>query len=140
MNDFLNVVAKQRVTLYDGHIWEYYDMGEKKSAPLVCLPDAGGSPLVFHKTILALTCKGYRVLAVQYPVVWTHQEWVHSFDRFLDTLGISTVCVIEMYLYSYLNLSIPKTKVHLYGVSLGAFLAQVSHLVKLYPNIHTNFS
>ncbi|ETV85160.1 hypothetical protein H257_03000 [Aphanomyces astaci] len=102
---FLSTVAKQRLTTYDGNLWEFYDVGDRKLTPLVCLPGTVGGPLIFHRVIAALQeAGGYRVIALQHPVVWTHQEWVHSFDRFLDALNLPSV--------------------HIYGVCLGAFLAQ----------------
>ncbi|KAF0698190.1 Aste57867_11175 [Aphanomyces stellatus] len=102
---FLSTVAKQRVRTYDGNTWEFYDVGDRKLPPLICLPGATGGPLVFHRVLAVLHATGgYRVLAIQHPVVWTHQEWVHSFDRFLDAMNLSSV--------------------HIYGVCLGAFLAQ----------------
>lgn len=45
---------------------------------------------------------------VQHPTVWTHDEWIHSFDRFLNAINVR--------------------EVHLYGVSLGAYLAQVCEI------------
>ena len=45
-----------------------------------------------------------RVVSAQYPAYFSHDAWVSGFDRFLDELGLDTV--------------------HLYGVSLGGFLAQ----------------
>ncbi|TMW55931.1 hypothetical protein Poli38472_008579 [Pythium oligandrum] len=114
---FRQSVARQRVTTYDGNTWEYYDCGKHtaKNAgvlPLVCLPGTSGSATCFHLQMTALAEKGYRVLAVQYPVVWTHEEWIHSFDRFLDALHL--------------------TQIHVYGVSLGAYLAQ--RYSALYPH------
>lgn len=50
----------------------------------------------------------YMLLAhvqVQHPTVWSHDEWIHSFDRFLNAIHVRDV--------------------HIYGVSLGAYLAQV---------------
>ncbi|ETW03473.1 hypothetical protein, variant 1 [Aphanomyces invadans] len=102
---FLSSVAKQRITTYDGKLWELYDVGDRTLTPLVCLPGTIGGPLIFHRVISALQLAGgYRVIAIQHPVVWNHQEWVHSFDRLLDALHLHSV--------------------HIYGVCLGAFLAQ----------------
>ncbi|KAJ0405560.1 hypothetical protein P43SY_009609 [Pythium insidiosum] len=114
---FVQHVPRQRVTTYDGNTWEYFDCGKHSPQnaglpPLVCLPGTSGSPRCFHLQLTALAAKGYRVLAVQHPVVWTHEEWIHSFDRFLDALGLEMV--------------------HIYGVSLGAYLAQ--RYASLYPH------
>jgi maspardin len=85
--------------------WRYYDYGPKSVAPLVCLSGTAGTADVFYKQILNLCLKGYRVIAADAPPVWTHQEWVSSFEKFLDALGVHHV--------------------HLYGTSLGGFLAQM---------------
>ncbi|XP_024378692.1 uncharacterized protein [Physcomitrium patens] len=85
--------------------WRYYDYGPKSVAPLVCLSGVAGTADVFYKQILNLCLKGYRVIAADAPPVWTHQEWVSSFEKFLDALGVHHV--------------------HLYGTSLGGFLAQM---------------
>eukprot|EP00824_Muranothrix_gubernata_P017170 TRINITY_DN35368_c0_g1_i1.p1 TRINITY_DN35368_c0_g1~~TRINITY_DN35368_c0_g1_i1.p1 ORF type:complete len:345 (+),score=73.87 TRINITY_DN35368_c0_g1_i1:1-1035(+) len=104
---FREWVALQRVDsgLGDDEVWKYYDFGPKNVAPLVCLAGASGTAEVFHKQFLSLCPKGYRVIAIQQPAVWTHNEWVHSLDRFFDTLSLPTV--------------------HLFGASLGGFLAQL---------------
>ncbi|KAJ7537422.1 hypothetical protein O6H91_11G005300 [Diphasiastrum complanatum] len=73
--------------------WRYYDFGPKVIPPLVCLSGTAG------------TAEGYRVIAADAPPVWSHQEWISSFEKFLDTLGVHHV--------------------HLYGTSLGGFLGQL---------------
>ncbi|XWS38503.1 hypothetical protein CRYUN_Cryun19dG0136700 [Craigia yunnanensis] len=49
--------------------------------------------------------QGYRVISVDIPRVWNHQEWIKSFEKFLDTIDVHHI--------------------HLYGTSLGGFLAQL---------------
>ncbi|RLN50004.1 hypothetical protein BBJ28_00022585 [Nothophytophthora sp. Chile5] len=93
---FLQQMARQRITTYDGNTWEYFDSGKLSAAnaglpPLVCLPGTSGVARCFHLQLQALGAKGYRVLAVQYPIVWTHEEWIHSFDRFLNAMNLSEV-------------------------------------------------
>ncbi|KAG0594894.1 hypothetical protein M758_UG120100 [Ceratodon purpureus] len=85
--------------------WRYYDYGSKSVVPLVCLSGTAGTADVFYKQILTLCLKGYRVIAADAPPVWSHQEWVSSFEKFLDAIGVHHV--------------------HLYGISLGGFLAQM---------------
>lgn len=85
--------------------WRYYDYGPKEVPPLVCLSGMAGTVDVFYKQILFLSMKGYRVIAADAPPVWSHQEWVNSFEKFLDSMDIHHV--------------------HLYGTSLGGFLAQL---------------
>lgn len=71
---FRQQAARQRVTTYDGHTWEYFDCGKPSGgasaiveAPLVCLPGTSGSPRCFHLQLLALADKGFRVIAVSSP-------------------------------------------------------------------------
>ncbi|DBA04799.1 TPA: hypothetical protein N0F65_004436 [Lagenidium giganteum] len=114
---FLQQVPRQRITTYDGNTWEYYDSGKhsKKNhglPPLVCLPDTTGTARCFHLQMTELAAKGYRVIAVQHPVAWSHEEWIHSFDRFLNAMNIQ--------------------EIHVYGVGLGAYLAQ--RYSAMYPN------
>lgn len=85
--------------------WRLYDFGPKSiSTPLVFLPPASGTADVFFNQIASLGAQGFRVISVEYPCYWTHLEWVEGFRKLLDLLGIN--------------------KVHIFGASLGAFLAQ----------------
>ncbi|KAG1711823.1 hypothetical protein DVH05_009065 [Phytophthora capsici] len=115
-HEFLQHTARQRITTYDGNTWEYYDSGRLSDAnaglpPLVCLPGTSGLARCFHLQLQGLGAKGFRVVAIQYPVVWTHEEWIHSFDRFLNAMNLS--------------------EIHVYAVSLGAYLIQ--RYMSLYP-------
>ncbi|CAN6438633.1 unnamed protein product [Victoria cruziana] len=85
--------------------WRYYDYGPKLVPPLICLPGTAGTADVYYKQIMSLSSKGYRVISVDIPCVWSQQEWIHSFEKFLDAVDIHHV--------------------HLYGTSLGGFLAQL---------------
>ncbi|KAF1333726.1 hypothetical protein FI667_g2552, partial [Globisporangium splendens] len=77
---FLQQVARQRVTTYDGNTWEYYDCGKQSTGggssavqpPLVCLPGTSGSARCFHLQMQALAAKGYRVLA-RYSAHYPHR-------------------------------------------------------------------
>lgn len=67
---FLQQVASQRITTYDGKTWAYFDSGRRRAAaedlpPLVCLPGESGSARCFHRQLQALAAKGYRVIAVR---------------------------------------------------------------------------
>nr|CAD7428393.1 unnamed protein product [Timema monikensis] len=85
--------------------WKLYDSGPKSvKTPLVCLPPVSGTCDVFFKQILALNAKGFRVIAAEHPVYWNVKEWCDGFKKLLDYLGLA--------------------KVHLYGASVGGFLAQ----------------
>lgn len=85
--------------------WKLYDSGPKKvKVPLVCLPPVSGTADVFFKQILALSARGIRVIAAEHPVYWTVKEWCEGFRKLLDYMGLH--------------------KVHIFGASLGGFLAQ----------------
>jgi maspardin len=71
--------------------WRFYDFGPKSVPPLVCLSGVAGSADIFYKQILFLSAKGYRVIAADAPAVWNHLEWVSSFEKFLDALGVHQV-------------------------------------------------
>ncbi|XP_065858009.1 uncharacterized protein [Euphorbia lathyris] len=85
--------------------WRYYDFGPKVVPPLICLPGIAGTAEVYYKQIMALSMKGYRVISVDIPRVWNHQEWIQAFEKFLDVIDVHHI--------------------HLYGTSLGGFLAQL---------------
>ncbi|KAG6788443.1 hypothetical protein POTOM_004510 [Populus tomentosa] len=85
--------------------WRYYDFGPKVVPPLICLPGIAGTADVYYKQIMALSLKGYRVISVDIPRVWNHHEWIQAFEKFLDVIDVHHI--------------------HLYGTSLGGFLAQL---------------
>ncbi|KAG7552873.1 Alpha/Beta hydrolase fold [Arabidopsis thaliana x Arabidopsis arenosa] len=85
--------------------WRYYDFGPKTVPPLICIPGIAGTADVYYKQIMALSMKGYRVISVDIPRVWNYHEWIQAFEKFLDTIDVHHV--------------------HLYGTSLGGFLAQL---------------
>jgi len=103
---FRGLVAQQRLNIdaFSDKIWKYYDYGPKDVAPLIFIPGASGTAEVFYKQFLSLCPKGYRVISVQPPAYMTHDQWCKGFDRFLDKINID--------------------KIHLFGTSLGGFLAQ----------------
>ncbi|RLU15664.1 hypothetical protein DMN91_011418 [Ooceraea biroi] len=85
--------------------WKVYDSNPKTiKCPVICLPPVCGTADIFFRQILGLAAKGYRVISAEPPVYWNIKEWCDGFKRLLD----------------YLELD----KVHLFGVSLGGFLAQ----------------
>ncbi|KAM6569050.1 hypothetical protein CsatB_017035 [Cannabis sativa] len=85
--------------------WRYYDFGPKVVPPLICIPGTAGTADVYYKQIMALSMKGYRIISVDIPRVWNHQEWIQAFEKFLDAIDVHHI--------------------HLYGTSLGGFLAQL---------------
>ncbi|XP_058805403.1 maspardin-like [Phymastichus coffea] len=85
--------------------WKVYDSNPKTiKCPLVCLPPVSGTADIYFKQLLALSAKGYRIISAEPPVYWSVKEWCDGFKKLLD----------------YLELD----KVHLFGASLGGFLAQ----------------
>lgn len=85
--------------------WQIYDCGPKSiKCPLICLPPVSGTADVFFKQALALSAKGVRVITAVAPVLWTVNDWCESFRKLLDTLELD--------------------KVHIFGASLGGYLAQ----------------
>lgn len=85
--------------------WRIYDCGPKSvKCPLVCLPPVSGTADVFFKQALSLSAKGIRVIAAEAPVYWNVREWCEGFKKLLDYLDID--------------------KVHIFGSSLGGYLAQ----------------
>lgn len=85
--------------------WVLYDTGPREvRCPLICLPPASGTADVFFRQLLSLSTAGYRVIAVEYPIYWTMREFCEGFKKLLDHLQLD--------------------KVHIYGASLGGFLAQ----------------
>ncbi|KAF5460805.1 hypothetical protein F2P56_020646 [Juglans regia] len=85
--------------------WRYYDFGPKVVPPLICLPGTAGTADVYYKQIMSLSMKDYRVISVDIPRVWNHHEWIQAFEKFLDAIDVHHM--------------------HLYGTSLGGFVAQL---------------
>lgn len=87
------------------HTWIMYDYGPRDvRCPLVFFPPVSGTADIFFKQIMSLGAQGYRCISVDYPVVWNHDEFCRSFAKFLDHIRLD--------------------QVHIFGASLGAFLAQ----------------
>lgn len=104
---FRATVPQRKLVVDDdpSKIWTLYDAGPQNiTSPLICLPPASGTADIFFKQIMGLSARGYRVISAEYPVYWTMKEWFIGFRRLLDHLNLD--------------------KVHLFGTSLGGFLAQ----------------
>jgi len=92
--------------------WTVYDMGSKEiRSPLICLPPVSARADVFFRQMLSLSSDGYRVISVEYPIYWNWKEFCEGFIKLLDHLHLS--------------------RVHVFGASLGGFLAQ--KFAELYP-------
>ncbi|CAM0910668.1 unnamed protein product [Alopecurus aequalis] len=101
---FKSVVPLHKISI-GSKLWRYYDFGPKAVPPLICIPGIASTADVYYKQIMSLSMKGYRVISIDIPQVWNHLEWIHSFEKFLDSMNIHHV--------------------HIYGTSLGGFLAQI---------------
>ncbi|KAI5701536.1 hypothetical protein M8J76_005485 [Diaphorina citri] len=85
--------------------WKVYDCGPKHiRSPLVFLPPVSGTADIFFHLMLDLSRKGYRTLSAEHPPYWKVQDWCEGFKKLLDHYEFE--------------------KVHLFGASLGGFLAQ----------------
>ena len=84
--------------------WKLFDSGPRSiSCPLVCLPPVGSGAEVFYKQIMFLTALGYRVIALDYPVYWSVDEFCTGFRNVINSLKLN--------------------QIHIFGCSLGGFLA-----------------
>lgn len=105
---FRSSISLKKETVDHGGLiktWSLYDYGPRKvRCPLVMIPPASGTADGFYKLLMTLGAAGFRVIAVDYPVYWKHEDWCVGFMKLLDQLGLDTV--------------------HLFGASLGGFLAQ----------------
>ncbi|XP_033111779.1 maspardin-like [Anneissia japonica] len=100
-------VSQHKVQVDDGSNkeWTLYDAGPRcVRCPLVCFPPASGTADIFFKQILGLTARGYRVISMEYPVLWSLEDFCESFRKLLDHLKLD--------------------RIHIFGASLGGFLAQ----------------
>ncbi|CAG0893299.1 unnamed protein product [Darwinula stevensoni] len=101
-----SIPLKRIVVDTDGtNPWQVYDCGPKEvRCPLVCLPPVSGNPDVFFKQMLPLSAHGFRVIAAAWPPYWSINAWCLGFNKLLDHLDVD--------------------RVHIFGASLGGFLAQ----------------
>ncbi|CAH2274407.1 maspardin isoform X1 [Pelobates cultripes] len=104
-NWFRSTVPLKKIIVDDDDtkVWSLYDAGPRTvRCPIIFLPPVSGTADVFFHQILALTGWGYRVIT--YPIYWDLLEFCDGFRKLLDDLHLD--------------------KVHLFGASLGGFLAQ----------------
>ncbi|XKL65420.1 hypothetical protein PGB90_008840 [Kerria lacca] len=89
-----------------GESWKVYDAGPKIiRSPVIFLPPTCGTADIYFRQLVYLSSIGYRAIAVESPCsYWTVNEWCLGFKLLLDHLRLE--------------------KVHLFGASLGGFLAQ----------------
>lgn len=75
------------------------------------------TPECFFYQLLTLGNKGYRVVAIQSPLHYSHKTWCEGFAGFLRIFLGDT----------------PNQKVHLFGTSLGGFLCL--HFAHRFPEL-----
>uniref|UniRef100_A0A3Q0RK68 Maspardin n=1 Tax=Amphilophus citrinellus TaxID=61819 RepID=A0A3Q0RK68_AMPCI len=118
---FRSTVPLKRIIVDDddSKVWSLYDAGPKSvRCPIIFLPPVSGTAEVFFQQVLALTGWGYRVISLQYPVYWDLMEFCDGFRKLLDHLQLD--------------------KVHLFGASLGGFLAQkFAECTHKSPRVHS---
>uniref|UniRef100_A0A8C7BEF0 Maspardin n=1 Tax=Neovison vison TaxID=452646 RepID=A0A8C7BEF0_NEOVI len=100
----------------DSKIWSLYDAGPRNiRCPLIFLPPVSGTADVFFRQILALTGWGYRVIAVS--IIGSLLQFMSTFHGFFFVLMVH---------------------VHLFGASLGGFLAQkFAEYTHKSPRVHS---
>lgn len=104
---FRSTVPQRRVVVDNdpSKVWTYYEVGPRTvRCPIIFFPPASGSADVFFRQLLALSARGCRAISVEYPVYWGITDFCEGFRKFLDHFNLD--------------------KVHLFGSSLGGFLAQ----------------
>ncbi|KAF6216922.1 hypothetical protein GE061_001273 [Apolygus lucorum] len=104
---FRSSIPLRKITVDSGTEkgWKVYDSGPKTvKTPLVCLPPACGTADVYYKQVLGLSAKGIRVICAEHPVYWSVNEFCSGLKKLMDALELD--------------------KAHLFGASLGGFLAQ----------------
>lgn len=101
--------------------WVVYDAGPRNvRSPLICLPPVCGTADIFFRQIIGLSASGIRIISVEYPVYWTTDEFCDGFIKLMDHLQLD--------------------KVHIFGASLGAFLAQkIAERTQRSPRVHSLF-
>lgn len=105
---FRSVAALQTVAIASPFEvqFSYYDMGPRSgTTPVVLIPGTVGGPEQYHKVLMVLSSKGYRAIAVSFPVVFDYELWVAAMEAFLDTLRVPSA--------------------HMLGSGLGGFLVQI---------------
>jgi pimeloyl-ACP methyl ester carboxylesterase len=58
------------------HVWRYYDLGDSKKPPLICIHGIGGTAEIFFKLFFELPMQGIRIITV---CVLSGKIMFHSF-------------------------------------------------------------
>lgn len=80
---------------------------------MIFLPPASGSADIYFNQLKYLSNHGYRVISAEYPSYFLVDDFIDGFKKFLE----------------YFNLE----SVHIFGASLGGFLAQ--KFAQVYPKL-----
>lgn len=101
---FRSTVPLRQIVVDDDKEWKMFDSGPRSiKFPLICLPPLGSGAEVFYKQMIFLTSLNYRVIALDYPVYWSVEEFATGFRNIINLLKLN--------------------QVHIFACSLGAFLA-----------------
>ncbi|XP_028031662.1 maspardin-like [Bombyx mandarina] len=97
--------------------WKIFDSGPRSVAcPLICLPPVSGTADIYYKQVMGLASRGVRVISAEAPPYWNLKEWCDGFKRLIDILELG--------------------KVHIFGASLGGFIAQkFAELTRNFPRV-----
>lgn len=104
---FRGRVALKRLSLDEDctKAWSYHECGPREvRCPMVFLPPVTGTADVFFQQVEYLAERGYRVISAEYPSYFTMEEFCEGLLRLLRYFKVK--------------------QVHLFGASLGGFLAQ----------------
>ncbi|OTF74685.1 abhydrolase domain-containing protein [Euroglyphus maynei] len=105
---FRSQIALKRYALdeNDGNnLWTIYECGPKRiDCPVLFLPPVSGTADIFFHQMLYLSDRGHRVISAEYPDYFSIDEFIAGFERFIQSFQIR--------------------RVHIFGASLGGFLAQ----------------
>lgn len=104
---FRGRVALKRLVLDEdcNKAWSYHECGPREvRCPMIFLPPVSGTADIFYHQLEYLADRGHRVISAEYPSYFTLQEFCDGFLRLLRYFKVK--------------------QVHLFGASLGGFLAQ----------------
>ncbi|KPM08068.1 abhydrolase domain-containing protein [Sarcoptes scabiei] len=115
---FRSQIALRRYALDDDENnakdWSVFECGPKEiNCPVIFFPPISGSADVFFLQLQYLSDHGHRVISAEYPSYYLIEDFVAGFRRFIEYFKFE--------------------KVHIFGASLGGFLAQ--KFAEVHPNL-----
>ncbi|KAI2799886.1 Maspardin [Blomia tropicalis] len=105
---FRSSVALRKLALDDDNnnrVWSIHECGPREvQCPVIFLPPVSGTADIYFIQMNYLSERGHRVISLQYPTYFTIDDFCDGFQRLLDYYKVK--------------------QVHIFGASLGGFLAQ----------------